>query len=60
MEPEAYEDILDNEARVSEGLEESDQNPNCEQTKDPTQGPRTKDPTQGPRTKDPTQVTICR
>ena len=34
MEPEDYEDILDNEARVSEGLVESDQDPNCKQTKD--------------------------
>ena len=34
MEPEDYEDILDNEARVSEGLEESDQDLNCEQTMD--------------------------
>jgi len=34
MEPEAYEDILDIEARVSEGLEESDQDLNCEQTMD--------------------------
>jgi len=34
MEPEDYEDILDNEAGLSEGLEESDQDLNCEQAKD--------------------------
>ena len=34
MEPEDYEEILDNEAMVSEGLVESDEDPNCKKTKD--------------------------
>ena len=33
MEPEDYEDILDNEARVSDG-EQFDKDPNCVETKD--------------------------